>query len=1236
MSPFPIRMEIIMTNKDFVVRLKKTDRDGGDFLDWVVYPKNNALVRPAVIERFDPGKAYHAGTFVTKDGEILKAKANVPARFVPVYKQPGSVVPPIDVDLAPTINGQTGVVSEFYTMPKDAELEVEISLDAVSSSASVTAATVQLRNTTQALVLDTIDFNGLSTNTTTALYTGTIDAITGDALGIAIDQTADAHVWEVTADNGGMDGSVANVLFSYAGQLFAAFNTEQKIMHRAVDGTWTDLWTGTGLPTWSNITAIGYDVVNNTMYIACTDKVFAKDLTADSWQDVTFGITHTDIQHIAAHDGLIVSQDAVTGQVDAYAGSWGRVDDLTGGGSLVGLFVRNDKICSVRTTDDRIVELNPSEWTAAADSISNYSASSIVINYDSVSEKLTWLDMTDGNAYFKEDTGSVEAFDPQPTSNSVAVASDVFYASTATGLQTYNDSFAVELSNFTVKLKEVVVVDPNDPSIPGPDTFVESEWENAGGYEAYIMPHSENINYTGDSVIYDADGQLWYLEEPAAKGPFASQAWRKVSPEDMIDSAVSYLDPNSKTERPTVVVGGFVELDSGESQIKALSASFYDTSDIYSLRQDVSGGVPVTRPGQPVRMIYDQLGTNHIVINNAIPPTYQVDENGRGYLLHEDGNNILIQENGNLTDYTMLSVIAGVGVVRADNVNKDTGIPVKTSDKAKTPITQFVLVEGGTAEADIDAVVAELNKLSLYMAPGLVTSLKDLFRDSIVNWRFVTTPVMRFITDISGMYAGTAVNDSLDIFDVSKVKTMREVFRGTTTPVDVTSWNTVSATDISYMFAGDVDVTGVETLTVTNVAKAVGLFENNTLFNTDLSTFDAPNLTDVTNMFAGATAFNQSINFLTGTKLTTLNGLLKGATSFNQTVYLTLDDLTSAFETFSYCDAMTSDVTINASRLDSFQAVFKASVAYNGRLQLNTQVLENITELFFGCEVLNAPVLVNLSKVKYADRAFALCAAFNQPLNLTASIIESADMAFYDCTDLATYPFDNMNFMELRNGKALFRKCASMATEIDLFAPFLADMSSFFENCISITGAVKIRANNTTSMSTVLEGCSGVVGPLEIETLNATDFTLACADMTSLAADVTINAPKATNATSMFEGCTAFNHNLSFTTDYVTAFDSFLSGATAFNQSLAHLDFSSIRTGYRMFADASSFDQPIGYLPFNDMTALGAMLMNATAYSQDLSGICVSAHPAEPVDFLKGTVTEGDVALHPKWGEACV
>lgn len=103
-------------------------------------------------------------------------------------------------------------------------------------------------------------------------------------------------------------------------------------------------------------------------------------------------------------------------------------------------------------------------------------------------------------------------------------------------------------------------------------------------------------------------------------------------------------------------------------------------------------------------------------------------------------------------------------------------------------------------------------------------------------------------------------------WDTSRVTSMRELFQyinygpGILHEPITLNWNTYNVTDMSYMFSDcklDIHINFNDT---SNVKNMLGMFNNNTVFNSPLDNLDVSNVINMAFMFDGATKFNQSLN----------------------------------------------------------------------------------------------------------------------------------------------------------------------------------------------------------------------------------------------------------------------------------------------------------------------------------------------------------------------------------------
>lgn len=128
-----------------------------------------------------------------------------------------------------------------------------------------------------------------------------------------------------------------------------------------------------------------------------------------------------------------------------------------------------------------------------------------------------------------------------------------------------------------------------------------------------------------------------------------------------------------------------------------------------------------------------------------------------------------------------------------------------------------------------------------------------------------------------------------------------------------------------------------------------------------------------------------------------------------------------------------------------------------------------------------------------------------------------------------------------------------------------------------------------------------------------------------------------TNMSSMFRDCTLYNKTLAnWTVSNVTDMSYMFRGAPAFQQPLNTWGpaLAKVENFIGMFNDAVAFNRPLDTWDVSAVpagTGLNNMFKGATAYTQDLTGWCVTNFPTEPLDFSTGSSLTN--AQLPLWGQ---
>jgi surface protein len=161
----------------------------------------------------------------------------------------------------------------------------------------------------------------------------------------------------------------------------------------------------------------------------------------------------------------------------------------------------------------------------------------------------------------------------------------------------------------------------------------------------------------------------------------------------------------------------------------------------------------------------------------------------------------------------------------------------------------------------------------------------------------------------NGTFVSSSVYGSIEEWDVSKITSMLELFRGQDTcNPDISQWNTSSVTNFRYVFgyapSFNQDVSNWDVSSGTNFFSAFAgatifnhdlsnwdvssgidfrfMFWRAHKFNQDISNWDVSKAIDFRSMFYHAYAFNQDISSWDVSLVTDFDGVFEGATSFNQ------------------------------------------------------------------------------------------------------------------------------------------------------------------------------------------------------------------------------------------------------------------------------------------------------------------------------------------------------------------
>jgi len=379
--------------------------------------------------------------------------------------------------------------------------------------------------------------------------------------------------------------------------------------------------------------------------------------------------------------------------------------------------------------------------------------------------------------------------------------------------------------------------------------------------------------------------------------------------------------------------------------------------------------------------------------------------------------------------------------------------------------------------------------------------------------------------------------------------------------ISIDQWGTISWRALSFANSPLLTYTATDKPDLSKVTYLDMLFENCSLFNGDIGSWDVSNVTSMWRMFQNATQFNQAIGSWDVSNVTIMSLMFQGASHFNQDIsgwdvgQVTL--MNGLFENAHAFNHPLNDwKTDNVLNMNS---MFRNATSFDQPLnQWDTGKATSMYYMFQGALAFNKPISNwNTSQVTDMNGMFDEAILFNQ-----------------DLTNWETGNVTNMRVM-FRNAKAFDGSINDWNTSS------VTDMINMFNGALSFNQPInKWDTGNVTDMN-------GMFANTEI--FNMPMDSLDVSNVESMY--------------SMFEDAKAFNQDLtSWEVGQVTDMFAMFKNTEAFNKPLNTWDVSNVEYMDEMFSNALVFNQPLDQWELDNVESLESMFESCSSFNQNLGG----------------------------------
>ncbi len=260
------------------------------------------------------------------------------------------------------------------------------------------------------------------------------------------------------------------------------------------------------------------------------------------------------------------------------------------------------------------------------------------------------------------------------------------------------------------------------------------------------------------------------------------------------------------------------------------------------------------------------------------------------------------------------------------------------------------------------------------------------------------------------------VTDGIGVTNVctSLVTDMSRLFEAQSTfNEDISSWDVSAVTNMLFTFeAASIFNQDISSWDVSSVTDMTYMFNGASAFNQDISSWDVSSVTSMSGLFANATDFNQPIGSWDVSSVNNMYGTFFGATSFNQPLNSwDVSSVTYMYVMFKNATSFNQSlIDWNTGQVTNMTQMFKGASSFNEDISgWNVSAVTTMEEMFNGASLFNVDISSwNVSSVTDMDQMFLEASTFNQDLrNWDFSSVTSVSQ-FLDYSGL-----DNVNYSSL-------------------------------------------------------------------------------------------------------------------------------------------------------------------------------------------------------------------------------